>query len=67
MKKNSTLILWNYLIDRKCKDLDKSIFLENHEFGLTPDQKVIDKVMTYAKSVHSVKTRSGKRILINLN
>ena len=67
MSRNSTLILWNYLLEKQNTSFDHLIYNEKDRKKFSPKKQTINRVLAYAKSLDVVRTRSGNSILINLN
>ena len=67
MIKNSTLKLWDYLLQEEFLSFDKVVhkLLSENQFG--PKKETIDVILAYAKSVKGIKTKSNNSILISLN
>lgn len=68
MIKNSTLRLWNLILEEdffsyKRLAHDKSICKNE----VKPKKETINKIIAYAKSVKGIKMKSSDKILISLN
>ena len=67
MIKNSTLKLWKLLLNKKYLEFDRPAYRNLSEKQLEPQQKTINDILSYAKSVRGIDMKSGNRILISLN
>jgi len=67
MSKNSTLKLWDHLLEEEYTSFDKSVhkLLSETQFG--PKKETIDTILAYASSVKAIGTKSNDKILISLN
>jgi len=67
MIKNSTLKLWKLLLNKKYLEFDRAAYRNLSRKQLEPQQKTINDILSYAKSVRGIDMKSGDRILISLN
>ena len=67
MIKNSTLKMWNHLLKEEYTLFDKSVhsILSDNKIG--PKKETIDTILSYARSVKVIRTKSKDQILISLN
>ncbi len=67
MSKNSTLKLWDYLLQEDLTLFDKSAHKTLSKVQLEPKKETIDTVLAYANSVKAIRTKLNDKILISLN
>jgi len=67
MSKNSTLKLWDHLLEEVCTSFDKSVHKLLSETQIGPKKETIDTILAYASSVKAIGTKSNDKILISLN
>tara|TARA_B100001758_G_C18237679_1_gene518819 strand:- start:208 stop:414 length:207 start_codon:yes stop_codon:yes gene_type:complete len=68
MIKNSTL--WNYLLNTDLDSFDidfLGVSDKDKTLKLSPRKETVSTILSYAKSLKSISTSSGKKILYNLN
>lgn len=67
MSRNSTLNIWEILLQEERLVSDQFSFKIDSENCLQPREETVDKVFAYASSVRGVKMKSGVKILVSLN
>ena len=67
MSKNSTLKLWDYLLQEDLTLFDKSTNKTLSKVQLGPKKETIDTILAYANSVKAIRTKLNDKILISLN
>ena len=67
MSKNSTLKLWDYLLQEDLTLFDKSIHKTLPKVQVGPKKETIDTILAYANSVKAIGTKLNDKILISLN
>ena len=66
MIKNSTL--WDHLLNGNYKSFDLAFHsLCRKDKDSQPRKETVRNILSYARSVKSIKTNSGERLLYNLN
>ena len=66
MIKNSTLRLWNHLLEESFSS-DEELHKHLSYSKQGPKKETIDIILAYAKSIKGINTKSNKRILVSLN
>ena len=67
MIKNSTLNIWEILLQKERLGSDRFPCKIDSENCLQPRGETVDKVLAYASSVKGMKMKSGGKILVFLN
>tara|TARA_B110000008_G_scaffold153585_1_gene154684 strand:+ start:6462 stop:6665 length:204 start_codon:yes stop_codon:yes gene_type:complete len=67
MNKNSTLKLWDHLLEEEYTSFNKSVHKLLSETQIGPKKETIDTILAYASSVKAIGTKSNDKILISLN
>ena len=67
MSKNSTLKLWDHLLEEEYTSFYKSVHKLLSETQIGPKKETIDTILAYASSVKAIGTKSNDKILISLN
>ena len=67
MTKNSTLKFRDLFLKEKYSAFNKSTHNLYYSRKLSPKQETINKILSYAKSVKGIKTKSHNTILVSLN
>ena len=67
MRKNSTLKMWNHLLNEEYNLFDESLHSILSESQNGPKKETIDTILAYASSVKAIRTKLKDKILITLN
>tara|TARA_B100001758_G_C18285626_1_gene544119 strand:- start:834 stop:1037 length:204 start_codon:yes stop_codon:yes gene_type:complete len=67
MSKNSTLKFWDSIFKKEQFPNDRLSNKSIKKEYKGPQKETINNILTYAKSVKGIKTKSGDNILISLN
>ena len=67
MRKNSTLKLWDLLVEEKYSDFDRSVNDILCTKKLELKEQTINNILAYANSVKGIKMKKKDAILISLN